>query len=284
MAASFLIPWKLAAQYGDAQTQVLVMLTVAALCNTLVWFGSAGALAFRPGQLGATLLLAAQLACLTLAGNYCSAEAVARMSGALLSVIQRAEVIVVAFMGALLLREEVRRSFWFGTVVSLSGLAVLSQRSGPDVGFDATGVAFGMAASVCFGTMTVLTRKHIAMIQPVALNALRLWMSVALWFVVVRRLPTSRDASPELLLYAGLAGFFGPFLSRTAGLYSARHVPANLTAFAGLATPVLTLLLAFVLIHDLPTQKELFGGAIMLAGISLPVFDMWWRASRRARS
>ena len=37
MAASFMVPWKLAAEHGPVSTIVLVMLTAAAVFNTLLF-------------------------------------------------------------------------------------------------------------------------------------------------------------------------------------------------------------------------------------------------------
>jgi drug/metabolite transporter (DMT)-like permease len=273
MSACFLIPWKLAAEYGEPKLAVLVMLTVAAALNsmTAAFEARRAGAAARAGAWPATLSVAAAFAVLTLLGNWTSAEAVARISGALLAVVQRCEVIVVALLGAVVLGEPVRPAFWLGTGLAAVGLWIL-QRPGADMeGFDPVGALYGLGSAVCFGAMVVLARRYITRVQPFLLNALRLWMSVGLWFVVERRVPTARELSPSLLLYAGLAGFFGPFLSRLGALLSARHVQAHVTAVASLATPVLTLGLAYLVLHSLPTGRELLGGTIMLIGVAVPV-------------
>ena len=63
-------------------------------------------------------------------------------------------------------------------------------------------------------------------------------------------------------------------------MISARHIEARVTTLATLSTPVLTLLPAFVLLNDWPQAHELIGGAIMIAGISIPVLRMARAASR----
>jgi drug/metabolite transporter (DMT)-like permease len=137
---------------------------------------------------------------------------------------------------------------------------------------DPIGVLFGIGSAACFGTMGVLTRKYVSRIRPVFLNALRLWLGVLLWFAIEGGLP-AREALPKgLLIGAALAGFFGPFLSRLCAMYSARHVAASTTALAGLLTPVLTLLLGLLVLGTLPTPRAMIGGAIMLAGIAIPLF------------
>jgi drug/metabolite transporter (DMT)-like permease len=102
-------------------------------------------------------------------------------------------------------------------------------------------------------------------------NAIRLWMSVGLWFALERTVPTAKDLPRELVVGAGLAGFFGPFLSRLGALKSAQDVPARVTSFASLTTPLMTLLLAFLVLRTLPTERELLGGAILLVGVAVPL-------------
>jgi drug/metabolite transporter (DMT)-like permease len=54
-------------------------------------------------------------------------------------------------------------------------------------------------------------------------------------------------------------------------MISARYVEARLTTLANLTTPVMTLVLAFLLLSDWPQPNELLGGAIMMVGIAVPL-------------
>ena len=271
-AASFLLPWKAATRYGDPALLVLVLLTSAATFNTLASIfepkrPSDGQLPLRP-----TLLVAVAFAMLTLLGNLASAEAIYRISGPLLAVLQRCEVILVTLLGAVVLGERVRPSFWLGTALAIIGLVMLHAPHRASVGaVDPVGVLFGLGCAACFGSMIVLVRRYITRVRIVLLNTVRLWMSVALWFVLHRRIPDASELPLQLVGYGALAGMFGPFMSRMATIVSSRYVPANITALTALATPPLTLVLSFVVLGALPTRNELLGGAIVLAGISIPV-------------
>lgn len=283
-SACFLIPWKLATQHGDAKHATLVLLASAALFNTLA-IAPMHTAAAPPLTLGPTLKLAAVFAALSLAGNWFSAASVHRVSGALLAVLQRCEVLVVGLLAPLIVGERARPSFWLGSLIAVCGLVVLGTRAGAGLGLgegsDPLGVVCGLASAVCFGLMTVLTRKHIRSLRPVLLNATRLWLAVALWLAVERTNPLGA-LNGWLVAYAALAAFFGPFLSRLAVMESAHHVPASTTVLASLVTPPATLLLGFVVLGALPSAHELVGGAIMLLGVAIPVVDAL-REDRTAR-
>jgi drug/metabolite transporter (DMT)-like permease len=84
-----------------------------------------------------------------------------------------------------------------------------------------------------------------------------------------------RISGPQVF-YVSLAAFCGPFLGRLCMMTSARYIEARYTTLATLAAPPLTLLLGFVILSDLPSGREIFGGVVMLMGIALPVW-MWAR-------
>jgi drug/metabolite transporter (DMT)-like permease len=73
------------------------------------------------------------------------------------------------------------------------------------------------------------------------------------------------------ILYAGLAALAGPFLGRLCLMISARYVEARVTTLANLTAPAMTLVFAWLLLSDWPAPHQLIGGAIMIAGISIPL-------------
>ena len=93
--AVFVIPWKIANTLGDTRVNTLILLSAAALFNTALGaFQHRSVPRFRAFDFG----FAIALAVLTLLGNLASAEAIAQLSPALLTVVQRSEVIVVALL------------------------------------------------------------------------------------------------------------------------------------------------------------------------------------------
>ncbi len=272
--ASFVIPWKVAAGLGETTTNTLVLLASAAVFNSLLTAHQQRSFPrFRRFDFG----VATGLATLTLLGNLASANAIAIISPAMLTVTQRSEVILVALIAWPVIGERIERRFWIGAVIAVVGLVILQDpfASGE---IRASGMAWALASAVWFSSMAVVTRKFIHRIDPVSVNALRLWLSVALWFVWHGAPDALYEISAEQAFYASLAAFFGPFLGRLCLMTSARYVEARYTTLATLAAPPLTLLFGFVILSDLPTGQEILGGTIMLLGIALPVWG--WTSSK----
>lgn len=276
-SAAFVIPWKVAARHGESKDMVLVLLTSAAILNSLFlplrkgtgrrWSGTAWAVAIVLGLLG-------------LFGNEASAASIRRISGPLLSVLQRVEVPIVGALAWLLLAERPTLGFWVGALLASLGV-VLIQGTGLGPAH-AAGVGFALLAAGCFAGMAVVTRRFIDDIEPVGVNAMRLWLSVLCWLALYRELPIER-LSLELVLWASLAALFGPFLGRLFLMFALRHVEARIAALCILLAPVATLGLSWLLLGDMPTATETLGGAVVLAGIAMPFLEPTrWRA--RARS
>jgi len=273
--AAFVVPWKIASSHGPSHTNTLILLTAAALFNTLLsGFAQRQLPRFRGFDLG----FAVVLAFLTLAGNLTSARAIQELSPAVLTVVQRSEVILVALMAWPLLGERIDRRFWIGATIAGCGLVLLQTPFDPR-GVAANGMTWAALSAICFSAMAVLTRKYVRRLDLVAVNALRLWLSVGLWFALYGFPRELGEMTGAQIFYASLAAFFGPFFGRLCMMHAARSLEARIITLVTLASPPITLALAFLVLGDLPTTREMQGGALMLVGIAVPILA--WTNGRR---
>lgn len=276
--AGFSVPWKLASGYGAPAVNTLILLLTAAVCSTLLTAAQQRSLP-RPTRFD--LKVALGLAVFTLAGNLASAEAIDHISPALLTVTQRGEVILVALIAWPVIGERIDRRFWLAVAIAAVGLWMLYDPSS-DAGVSearSRGLGFALASTVCFASMAVLTRRVIHRIDAVAVNGLRLWMAVLLWFATNGVPPELAEAQGPQVAYAALAGFAGPFAGRLCLMTSARYLEARLVTLATLAAPPLTLVLAYFVLGDVPLANELLGGGLILLGVAVPILG--WLAARR---
>ena len=268
--ALFIVPWKLAAEVGSGRINVLLLVISAAVFNS-VPAGKASRASVAAPLTGFRLWwLAIRLALCTLLGNWLSAQAVARVSPPVFSVVLRSEALWVALLGLIFLREAVDRLFWVGLLALGAGLWLL-QDAPAGVTATTEGVLYGVAAASSFAVMAVLVRKHIAGINPRQLNALRLWCAVGCWFLMNGFPAELSTISWPLMGYVALAALFGPTLSRLCVMMSARYVPAWLTSLVSQTSPVFTLLLTLLWGAGLPSERELWGGILVLSGVVLPL-------------
>lgn len=271
--AFFLIAYKSAAALGDTVDATLVMLATAALLNTATSVVQEGGRLSVPRD-ALSWWLALGLSTMTVLGNEFAVEAVRLISAPLTSVLQQTQVLFVAVLGLWVLSEHVTVRFWLGAAVAACGLYVIHGANTGETSAENTrlGVLMATGSAASFALMSVYTRKYIQRIRPVAVNALRLWLSLVLWFVVHLRLPRL-PMQPSYVMYCALAGMFGPYLSRTALMYALLYISPTRTTLVGLLTPAMTMLPAFWIFGTVPTARELVGSLIMIAGVAIPVLE-----------
>jgi drug/metabolite transporter (DMT)-like permease len=265
----FVIPWKLANEVGAPSTSAFALLAWAALFNSLLGlFQLRGRKPIPLTRYETWTALA--LGVLSLLGNLASASGIAILSPSLFNVLQRSEVLVVPVLAWALIGERVERRFWLGASIAVGGLAVMNDPFG-EASIDARGASFAFASVLCFSAMGVVTRMAITRVDPVRLNALRLWMTLPLWWVLTGGAVDLGSVGAAQLGYTALAAFAGPFAARLCLIFSARHVAARTTALGALSAPAVSVPFEWLLLAHVPPRQQLLGGAILLAGIAVPL-------------
>jgi drug/metabolite transporter (DMT)-like permease len=279
-SAGFMIPWKLATRHGDPKDLVFVLLASAAILNTIALpLTRRSSIRFRSGTVWGVSIA---LAFLTLVGNESSAAAIVRISGPLLSVLQRFEVLIVGALAWLLLDERPSLGFWAGA--GLASLGVALMQSGGTAAAHASGIGYALLAASAFAAMAVLTRRFIFDIEPIGVNAFRLWLSLLCWVAFHGELPAVSQYSLPLVLHGALAALFGPFLGRLFFMFALRDVEARTASLCVLLAPVATLGLSWAILGDVPTATETIGGAVILLGVAIPVLGSERRRATAARA
>ena len=131
--------------------------------------------------------------------------------------------------------------------------------------------------------MQVITRRVIERISPLAVNALRLWLAVALLGLVPGTLRGALAAGPRFWGFVSAAALFGPVLGRLCIMYSLRTLRAAHSALLLLLAPVLAFVIGYIGWGTLPTGLEVGGGALMLVGIALPSLAALLEGGYRSR-
>lgn len=270
-AAAFMIPYKQAGVFGEAPVVAFGLLLAAAVQSTALRWSTlvpkevVQHRSASPVEWVSALVFAG----LAIAGNTCSALALAELGPATVSVVLRTEVLAVGALGWVFLGERPSRSFWLGALLALIGLAVLSSAKGGLL--VRPSVAYGLLGALCFSAMHVVARRVAHRVDLARVNMRRLWLSVALlagWHGVLQ---AALQLEPMFWVWVGLAAVCGPVLSRLLLMYSVRHVPASQTALVMLSSPVFALVLGLALLGAVPSSREVVGGAIMLMGIGVPL-------------
>jgi drug/metabolite transporter (DMT)-like permease len=270
LGAAFLVPYKAAGQLAPVRGVVLAMLVAAAAFNTVTLYGRPGERA-RRRRIDVAVALA--LSVCTVVGNIASLAALALLEPAIVSATTHTQVFLVVALAWPLLGERPTARFVAGAAIAVAGF-VLMQR--PTAGGTVTTAGIGLAvlAAGMWASMQVITRWAVARIDLVFVNGLRLWLASAALACVPGAIGSARAMPAEAWALAGCAAFLGPFLSRVALMYSVRYISASHSTLVGLIGPAFALLFGLAAFGTAPSPLEIAGGAVILTGVSLPLFEL----------
>lgn len=270
LGAGYLVPYKLAGTLASPGAVIAVMLAAAAVFNT------ATALAQRRGRIRIhriELAVSAALAVFTVIGNVAVLLSLRTLQPAITSVTTHTQVFFVVALAWPLLGERPTARFTLGVLVAVAGFALMRLRGAGDAAVSGEGLMWALTGAACWAAMQVVTRRFSARLEPVVVNALRLWIAVAALALFPGTLGDVAAAPPVAWLYAAAAGFLGPFLSRVFLMYSVQTLTASRSALVGLVGPVFAFVFGLLAFGEVPTAFEIAGGIVIVAGVALPMLE-----------
>jgi drug/metabolite transporter (DMT)-like permease len=196
-------------------------------------------------------------------------------------------ILVVAWMWAVH-RQRPRRLAVIGSAAAMVGLVLVLDVVGGSGGsgggpLDPVGVIWGLAAAVGLAAYFVISARGDAELPPVALasGGMAAGAIVLALLGVVGVLPlhatfgTVSFAGRETSWLVPLAGLslVAACVSYVAGIGAARILGARMSSFVGLTEVLFAIVIAWLVLDELPTTVQLVGGALIVAGVALVRLD-----------
>jgi drug/metabolite transporter (DMT)-like permease len=175
-----------------------------------------------------------------------------------------------------------RRYTAIGSAVALVGLVLVLDLVG-DVRLDPIGVLWGFAAAIGLASYFVLSAKIASDLPPlvVASAGMSTGALTLLGLGAIGALPmhatfgTVTMAGRQVSWIVPVLGMsvVAGAVAYVAGIAAARRLGASLSSFVGLTEVVFAVLVAWLLLGQLPTMMQLVGGALIVAGVVLVHVD-----------
>ncbi|MFG3699718.1 DMT family transporter [Micromonospora sp. NPDC047620] len=175
-----------------------------------------------------------------------------------------------------------RRLTVAGSVAAIAGLFFVLDLTGA-TGLDPVGVLWGLGAAVGLAGYFVLAGRADAGLPSVAMasGGMAVGAAVLLLLGAVGALPLratfgevtfAGQRTSWLLPIVGLS-LVAAVVAYLAGIAATRILGARLSSFVGLTEVMFAVLIAWLVLGELPTVVQLFGGALIVAGVALVRVD-----------
>ena len=187
------------------------------------------------------------------------------MAGTASFIVSQIPVLLIIF-AIIFLKERVNIIAWLGIIISTIGISLITLSHKSGVNFD-WHIIYVLLATVAAAIYSILQKPLLSKIQPIELAACAIWGGTGAMLIFLPRLITEiPHASINATLAAIYMGIFPGVLSYTAWSMVLSRMPASRAAGYLYIVPVMTLVLGWLLLGEIPVFLSLFGGVAALIG------------------
>ena len=174
----------------------------------------------------------------------------------------------VALFAFFILREKLRRSFWFGLIIALAGAALVMGSDfllHPTLGL---GDLMASAAAIFYASYQLTTqrgRKYIDPFRYIWLIGVSATISMFIMNLSLGNSFTGYSTQTWVIFF--VTAIVSQMIGYLAISYALGHLPASVVSPKLIGQPILTTILAIPMLGEIPNPIQWIGGAIALAGI-----------------
>jgi drug/metabolite transporter (DMT)-like permease len=166
---------------------------------------------------------------------------------------------------------------WTGILVSFAGIALIANERGHGIHFS-PGALIILIGAISYAGYMVLQKRLLATYPALDFTCYSFWIGTlftipfagGLWHAV-RTSPFSATLSVVYL------GIFPAAIANFAWAYTMSHIPASRISSFLYVMPVVTIVIAWFWLHEVPTVLSIVGGILALIGVS--IVNLWGHAA-----
>jgi drug/metabolite transporter (DMT)-like permease len=193
---------------------------------------------------------------------------VQRIDPSLAGFLNRVEVFVAVLLAMIFLRERFTAVEAVGAVLSVVGIVVM--RLTLRVEYE-SGFWLVLIGSVFFGVVELVSKVAIRYVEPAELTGLRSWFMAAVFWIIFLASGETFEGLGRVWPGVVAVGLLGPMAARMFYLWALGRMDLAKVAIVSQVQPVFVVLLAFVVLGQLPTVREAWGGILILAGCMIMI-------------
>lgn len=177
--------------------------------------------------------------------------------------------VMTAVLSAAFLGERMGPRGWLGLAVCFAGSAIIATAGQEELRFE-RGAVLLLLAALALSIYFVLQKPLLRRYSPLALVSYAIWGGTLYLLTFAPGLvSTVRTASTASTLAVVYLGIFPAAVAYVAYAYALAAMPAGRTASFLYLVPVVTVLIEWLWLRELPTMHTLLGGSVVMAGVLL---------------
>jgi len=194
---------------------------------------------------------------------------VQQIDPSLAAFLNRSEVLIAILLGMIFLGERFTKLETLGAVISILGIVVMRLTLRVEY---STGFWLVLAGSVFFGMTEFFSKMTVKYVEPIIAVYLRNFIMSILYWIIFTGGNTSFDGLEQVWLGVLALGIVGPILSRMVYMMALARLELSKVAVISQLNPIFVILIALLLLGQLPSFREITGGLFLSIGCLIMIF------------
>lgn len=185
------------------------------------------------------------------------------------SIVSNSTPLFTTMLAVVFLRERQRVRAWLGVVVGFAGvfLVVAGESGRQEINW---GVLLVLAAALSWSIWFALQKKLLNRYRPLELTCYGVWSGTLVLLIfspsLVKALPLATPSAILTVVYLGVAP---TGIAYATWAYVLSRLPASRATTFLYLTPVVSVALSWIWLHEIPSVLTLVGGGIVLGGVTM---------------
>lgn len=178
--------------------------------------------------------------------------------------------VVIVLLAMVFLRERLNIFSWLGILICIAGISMVAfGKSTVEMGKIKIniGIIYILMATLCHASYAIINKSFLRKLNPIEFTSYAMWGgTLALLFYTPPLIRELAHASVTAILAGIYIGIFPAAIGYLTWSYALNHLPASKVGSILYMQPILTIMLSWVFLHEIPTTLSLIGGFIALVG------------------